>query len=234
MAITVYWACVENEWLRAQEPIAIYKNFAEKAKNIKTGISLCPSIKVYMNNMFALKSIYDYEFTVDKETNQITSLNYDQKFFMDHCVIRSESDKIFSFHQKFIFFTEENSLKMSGGIFPFLEDNDITKRCIVIPGQFDIAKWFRPLEFAFMLKDDQDTFKIKENDSFQYLNFHTDEKIIFKQFAMNDKLREYIFYIGESKENRRTKIRNLENYYSMFKNKKRIIKEIKDNIVEKD
>jgi hypothetical protein len=156
---------------------------------------------------------------------------YDQDFFDNHVVVRSQEEKCFSFIQTFIFFTEDKSLKMSAGIFPFLEDNNITKRCIVIPGTMDIGKWFRRLDFAFYLKNEYDAFEIEENEIFQYIKFDTKEKIEFKQFRVSQKLIDFSKDIEMSKNSRKLKSRILDSYYEMFNNKKQIIKEIKENLI---
>jgi hypothetical protein len=157
---------------------------------------------------------------------------YDQNFFDKHVIVRSEKEKLFSFTQHFIFFTEENSLKMSAGMLPFLEDNQITNRCIPIPGTFDIGKWFRLTEFAFYLKNNYNRFEIKEDDVFQYIKFDTEEKIIFKQFYVNEKIRKHVEEVIRAKNYRINKYRQLQNYYLMFNHKKEIMKEIKNNLIK--
>ena len=232
MSIIVYWACTEEEWLRAKEPEPIYKKFLKNLEDKSTTIELCPSIKDYMKNTFSLKSLYEYHFkTIDNEDGVFSDL-YDQKFFNKHVIVRSAKEKLFSFSQKFIFFTEENSLKMSAAMFPFLEDNEITNRCIPIPGTFDIGRWFRPIEFAFYLKNSYNRFEIKEEDIFQYIKFYTEEKIIFKQFYVNEKIIKYAGDGSKAKDYRINKARQLQNYYSMLKHKKNIIKEIKNNLIK--
>jgi hypothetical protein len=164
MAITIYWACDEEEWMRAKEPIPIYKNFIKNIKDKKTNIESCPSIKEYMKNIFSIQSIYSYSFEIFNDRDGAFSPIYDEKFFDRHVLVRSQTEKLFSFTQKFIFFTEEKSLSMSTGMFPFLENNNITKRCIPVPGTMDIGKWFRVTDFGFYLKDDFNKFEIKEED----------------------------------------------------------------------
>ena len=232
MAITIYWSFNDQSWLRAKTPEPIYKKFVQDPKNKKHSLVLCPATKKYMQNIFSLKSIFSYDFKIDQNAGQVTTSFYDQGFFENHVTVRSQEDKLFSFMQRFCFYTEEKSLLISAGISPFLEDNDITKRCIVIPGTFDIGKWFRQLDFAFYLKNDYDEFKIKEDDIYQYIKFHTDEKIIFKQFRVTPKLQELIYDIDWAKDFRLPKLRSLEEYYSMMKHKKMITKEIKNNLVE--
>jgi hypothetical protein len=233
VSITVYWACNDESWLRAKTPEPIYKEFVQNSKNQENGIILCPATKDYMQNIFSLKSLFDYNFKLNsnEELDEVFTDQYDQKFFNDHVLVRSRKDRLFSIFQKFIFFTEEKSLLMSGGLFPFLENNNITKQCTIIPGTFNIGKWFRQLEFAFYLKEEYDQFKIEEDEIFQYIKFETKEKIIFKQFKVTSEIQNFLLDIDKAKEFRKIKIRALEEYYSMLKHKKYIINEIKNNLI---
>jgi hypothetical protein len=233
MAITVYWSFNDPSWLRAKTPESVYKNFVQDTKNQRNDLILCPATKDYMQNIFSLKSAFSYNFKIDQTQygNEIITNLYDQKFFENHVKIRSKEDKLFSFKQMFSFYTEEKSLLISAGIFPFLEDNNITNRCTLIPGTFDIGKWFRQIEFAFYLKKEYDEFKIEEDEIYQYVKFHTNEKIIFKQFKINRKIQDFLNDVVYAKDFRKVKLRPLEEYYSMMKNKKTIIKEIKNNLV---
>lgn len=231
MAITVYWACTEPEWMRATEPESVYKEFSKLDKTINNDISFCPSVKEYINNTFALRSLYDYEFEIDHNDNTVKSNLYTQDFFDAHVFVRRMEDKSFSFKQEFVFFTEEESLLMSAGIFPYLEDNNITERCTVIPGRVDIGKWFRIMDFAFFLKNKYSSFQIKEKEIFQYIKFDTEEKIVFKQFVANDLLKKYARDIDSSKLFRKRKSARLIDHYSLMKHKKLILKEIKNNLI---
>ena len=49
MAITIYWACNDESWLRAKTPDSIYKNFVQNHKNQKNNLVLCPATKDYMS-----------------------------------------------------------------------------------------------------------------------------------------------------------------------------------------
>ena len=64
MAITIYWACNDESWLRAKTPDSIYKNFVQNPKNQKNNLVLCPATKDYMQNVFSIKSLFDYDFTL--------------------------------------------------------------------------------------------------------------------------------------------------------------------------
>ena len=229
MSINIYWACNEKEWLRAKQPEPIYSSFIKNIKDQNSKLQLCPSVKKYMNNTFSIKSIYDYSFQINENENIFSNV-YDQNFFDTHIQIRSIKDKLFSFKQQFLFFTDEESLLMSAGIFPFLENNNITKKCIPIPGEVDIGKWFRQMDFAFYLKN-TNSFEIEENEIYQYVKFDTDKKINFKQFKITKKLNDYLLDVENAKISRKIKNRSLKEYYLMLKHKKYIIEEIKKNLL---
>lgn len=229
--ITVYWTCLDKEWLRAKEPTLIYNKILERSSTKTIRLPQCPGFKDYTTNLFGLHSLYDYELKII-ENSQVVSNIYDQEFFNSHVVIRSAEDKCLSFAQTFLFFTEENILKLSVGIQPFFEENLISERCMVIPGTYDIGKWFRPLDFAFYLKKDYDCFEIKENDIFQYIKFHTDKKIVFKQFYMDEFLDRQYLAVGNAKSNRNDNFRKLKSYYDMFKHKDKVIRAIKNNLID--
>jgi hypothetical protein len=234
MAITVYWACVEDEWVKSEKPEKVSQRFYSRGieyvdKYNKMSINHCPVFNENLVNLYAIKSIYDYSFKI--ENDQCSSKLYDQKFFNDHVVIRSIEKKFFSFFVKYVFFTEEDSLEIGAYQHPIFEENEITKRCMIIPGGFNIGKYFRNLEFPFILKKEFDEFIVNEDDVLYYLKFHTKEKINFKQFKCNDKLWQMIEDSRKANQHSK-KISTIDTFYKKFKGKKYILDEIKKNIVD--
>lgn len=233
MSIVVYWANAEKEWMRAETPELVSKSFYSKniieKNNPKLNLNYCPGFNENLKNLYAIKSIYDYSIIL--EPNHAYSNFYDQKFYDDHVLIRSLEKKAITFSQKNIFFTEHNTLKMTAYEYPFFEQNEITKRCILIPGKFDIGKWFRPLEFPFFLKNDFDTFVVNEGDIMYYVRFHTEEKIILKQFMITDKLYDMIDSTVNISINRTKMFNNFNLFYNKLRHKPLIIKEIKENLI---
>jgi hypothetical protein len=232
MTINVYWACIEPEWMLAQEPESVasifYKKNLHDSKNGMAMLNHCPSFNKNLKNLYALRSIYEYDFIIDDE--KITSNFYDEQFFNTHVNVRDIKKRLFSFKQCFIFFTDSPSLEVTFYEHPYLEDNNITERCMIVAGQFNIGKWFRNTEFAFYLKDGYNGFKIDKGEIFTYLRFHTDEKINFQQFRFNEKFHGFV-NDGFVLNSPMGALRNLENYYKSFKNKKLILNEIKDNLL---
>ena len=231
--INVYWTCIENEWLRASAPESVTSLFYKDRKYDKAypdiNMHHCPSFNGHLHNMFALKSLYSYRFNVNG--NNISSSDYDQDFFSRHVNIKSIEKKLFSFNQSFVFFTDVDSLPTTLSLPPYLENNNITTRCTILPGELDIGKWFRNTDMAFYLKEPYNEFCIEEGEVFAYMKFHTDKKINFIQYRQTDKLNSLLLDTIRSKNNKK-KIFSIDRFYSLFSTKKIILKEIKENILE--
>ena len=73
-----------------------------------------------------------------------------------------------------------------------------------------------------------------EGDTIYYLRFHTDEKVNFKQYFITDRLREYRDMVDDIRMFSVAHNRPLSFFYDIYKRsnlKKRILQEIKDNLV---
>jgi hypothetical protein len=232
MAINVYWSCIEKEWMRASEPEPIQSLFYRGPLFDKEDPGLdmvfCPAFNEQMKNVFALKSIYSYEFNVDPQG--VSSKDYDQSFFDRHVVIKSQEKRLFSFSQAYTFFTDSPSLKVTLSEHPYLENNEISKRCIVLPGVMDIGKWYRNTDTMFYLKPEFDVFKISEGDIYGYIRFHTDEPINFIQYRQTEDLNRHLLDSIAAKEHKKRPY-PMQKYYDMFKTKPQILKEITQNLL---
>jgi hypothetical protein len=113
---------------------------------------------------------------------------------------------------------------------PYMERNNITKNCIPIPGSYDIGKWFRPVEFAFFMPKDVDTFKVEQGEIFQYVQFHTDEKINLIPFRPSEEVLRLIKETLRTRNNKKFAM-HLDYFYKTFKVKKQVLTEIKENIL---
>ena len=232
MAINVYWTCIEKEWMLASTPDTVSATFYKKdfidPDERGSMINYCPAFNDNLKNLYVMRSLYDYEFRLENGT--LRSDNYDQEFYDDHVLIRSYKKRFFSFKNSYLFFTDSPSLITTFYEFPYLEDNNITRRCIPVAGKFDIGKWFRGTEFAFYLKEGYDSFKIERNEIYSYMRFHTDEKINLLEFNYSDKLKQFNQERFDA-ISKVSKLKKLENYYNMFRHKKLILKEIRENLV---
>ena len=107
---------------------------------------------------------------------------------------------------------------------------DIETVPLVVPGIFDISKWYRNTDLAFWVKEN-DKIIFKENFPLFYIKFHTEEKIIFKQYRESDFLKNIRFGCLNSTKNSK-KNKKMNDFYSLFSGNKKIIKEIKENVLD--
>jgi hypothetical protein len=233
--VNVYWACTEKEGMRAKDPTSIMKKYYETHKTDNNSEFLrqnsCPAFNSAIKNVYGLHSLYDYTVDLVTKTDAV-SKDYDQKFFDSHFIVRDYEERFFSFVQGYVFFSDE-PLTMRAYLSPFLENNEVSKRTYSIPGQFDIGRWIREIEFNFYLKPEYDKFIIKEDDIYTYLDFMTDKKVKLKRFYLDHKISDII---TDFKNARFNKVQNssLQYFYDMFENtkiKKILLEEIKKNLI---
>lgn len=234
----IYWSVLPEVKgiIRAQEPISVAKTVIADKRNrnlvSKTPVDNfedCPAVVNALKNYYAIPSIYDYE--VQFTSNGVEAKEHNQDFFNEAFVLRNREEQMFSFKTPYIFFCEQD-LEVSQ-IQPFMERNYINDNCMIIPGKFNISKWFRGFDFTCYLKPSANgTFKVKEKDVLYYLQFHTNEKINFKHFHMSRTLLDY-FSIGIDAKEYKRDYKNLDYFYNLFKQynlKGKILKEIKSNL----
>lgn len=225
MVVNVYWSCLEDEWMRSAEPQAVYKDFFSKNNLNKTELQMCPAFGDYTKNVFSINSIYDYEIEINN--GHAFSPNFDQYFFDSHVNTRYTDNKIIHFSQSYAFFTDKDSLEMSIE-HPYLSNTFLSQNCTVIPGKFNIAKWYRPTDMAVILNNNK--FVINVGDPLYYIRLHTDEKINFIQYYDSDLLQK--FRKSALNSNRYSKrFKKLSNFYSKFNLRNNILNEIQSNII---
>jgi len=238
------------EGLRAEEPIPVFKKFlgeyAGKDKDTTTSwfnhgstpkmLSRCPAIVDEMCNVYGVKPYYDYTLNINSD-GVLSTTDYDQRFYDGHVHVRS--DRFISFSGEQVFFAPyEKSLLMSQ-IAPSLEDNDSANKSFMIPGRFDIAKYFRTLDFSFILKKNSSSITFSRKDIYFYIRFHTTRPIVFRQFFWDKELNEIYRPMMAVKNHKywdNSKANILSYYYNLFDKfhfKKKIIKIIKNNLTKK-
>ena len=249
--ITIYWG-VNTSYpslsggagIRAEAPISILQKmsheripkdfeFEEQARLSRrtSEYNRCPAFVDELMNVYGIKSYYDYTLRFGKDN--VTSPDYDQEFFKNHFNIKSLKfeGNLFEFYENFVFFTDEPSLEMS--LLPaYMEDNSVVNSTIMIPGQFDIGKYFRELSFAFHTRENCNEIIFNRKEIYFYLKFHTKKKLRFKQFAWTDELTR-INRLMSAAKNMKYDFMNLDYYYNIFERfnfKKKILKSIKENL----
>ena len=185
--VVVYWASYENKEELYEEPINLYNSLKDKKeKRFKEqGFFSCPSFKDLTFNTYIFSSSSDNMYKLDIPNGRLE--------FTDTSVEASsvrppsiENCFLFKLSLSWIFFSEE-SLVME--ITPaYFNDTSHTEFGSIVPGAFDIGRWFRPINAEFQLWDGVDTFSLPKEEPIFYAKFNTNKKVIFKKFQMNEEL----------------------------------------------
>lgn len=191
----------------------------------------CPAFIQQLKNVYSLLFPFDYGLSFDWEKEYCKSDYFDQDCFDTHVEIREFVSKTFSLHYPYLFFCEEELVVEATSA--YTADNDFVNKTMIIPGRFDIGRWFRPIDCTFIVKDNVDKIDWKRNQDFCHLNFRTDKKIILKRFFATHNLLDMVNQIVASRDYK--KIDGTIDYlYDIFESsgiKKLILKEIKENLL---
>jgi len=198
----------------------------------KNDFRRCPAFKDVVSNTFVLRFAYDYNLIFDYKNKYIRSDMFDQEFYNANFTTRSMENGLYSLHSPFIFKTSE-PLEVEV-MSAYIHDNDFTKKSMIIPGKFDIGKWFRSLDCAFLLREGIENLNIKKDDIYCYIKFKTEENITFKRFYVSNTLMNITKDLNKVKDY--NKLSNpLSYYYNVYKRSKvnnLIMKEIYNNIMD--
>lgn len=205
-----------------------YYSPKERANNF----AMCPSIKDAFHNVFDLSFPFDYKLSGFDKFPQIHTNDYTQDFFEKMVWIRNVEKKLMNLNIHYFFITEEDSC-MIELMPPALVDNDYAKKTMTLGGKFDVARWPRPLNNSFVVKENVSEIKIQTGDVYSQIRFPVNEKIEFVKYRPTDELLDIMkdyMKIQAFKHN----FWNLNQYYDVFKKikvKKYMIKKIKENVL---
>lgn len=238
----VYWSVYKNFKVDYCVPMAHYLEpsnlFEERAaanlnvSSKKEDFRYCPAYKEAIKNTFILKFPFDY-FIQFSEDGKIKNHSYDRRFLDTMVLHRSNIPISCSFALNYIFFCEQSlEMQMTGAHFSV---NDFVNKTMIIPGKFDIGKWFRNLDCAFIMKGNNRTLNINRGDDYCYVNFLTDEKVTLKKFYMSNTIMELSNSLLNYRNYQKRSFLPLIDRYNTYKNSKfskLIFSEIQNNLMD--
>lgn len=145
----------------------------------------CPAHTDFMKNTFVFCAPFDLtiDININEKTNEfsIVCKNINQEIFDQIIDTRFLHDRginpwpVVGIDWLTVF-TASESTQMQ--VFPaFMHYNDFTEKTTVIPGEFDIGRWTRPIELVFEIKKLQETVSIKKGDAISYIKFLSDDVV---------------------------------------------------------
>lgn len=145
----------------------------------------CPAHTDFLKNTFVFLAPFDItlEIGINEISRSIVSENLTQEVFDNLIDIRFLTDYNSSTNPFPLIgidwlniFTCDDSLLLQ--VLPaFMHYNEFTQKSTVIPGEFNIGKWTRPIEIVFEVKSNQEKIVIKKGDAIAYFKFNTTQLI---------------------------------------------------------
>jgi hypothetical protein len=206
--INVYWAPhvtwqnpLLGEWnMLYPEPTNLFSDLNKlRTKNAGTKSFLtCPAAKNKMKNSYVFKNTmnahYEFDFTEENQTITPISDNY-----LNWEIARPPTINVgptINFFMNWVFFSDQPLEMLITP--PMLHRPNYTQYGTVIPGEFNIGKWFRPFALEVQMWDNKGKFITKEDEPFFYSEFKTDQKVNLQRFKMNGTLDSYIQHCSKS------------------------------------
>jgi hypothetical protein len=238
----VYWSVPKYSdeiFLGLDHPKSAFADFksvcpATSLSDSWTDFTMCPSVTDFSRNLYAVKSPINLEFWWNGNTVEFEN-SYSEEFFRKIVVMRDAKGGSLSLRiAPYFFFCEENcDMQYSS---PLMASNNFTTNCLVVPGQVNIGKWFRPTDHAFLIKEKNQKIKINKGDTIANVRFLTKEQITFKKFYFTDRCDEFFNKVVSYKQSQNNKLKDyLSTMYRDFENSKLknlVLNEIKNNLME--
>jgi hypothetical protein len=162
------------------EPEPVIKSIISDRDN-KVNYLRCPALKDYYANTFAIRCPVDITLSVETDGmggKYLRSHEFDQVFYDTHVYDRPNENSFFhmaSLQFSYLFVSE--SPIMMEMLPPTFSVSSAVANTRMVPGTFDISKWYRPISFSFEIIDDTKPLAFKRGDVLFYVRFITDKKV---------------------------------------------------------
>ncbi len=240
--MVVYWGASsfhEQIYLGLSGPSPAFADIKKSTdrlieKHQWTDYSRCPSVMQFSNNLFSLKSPIDLDLIYDGNTILFDYDQYPVDFISKIATERDLRAGMISLSICPYMFFADKDCEMQFTT-PSMVDNDFVKNCMIVPGQYNVGKWFRGIDFGFFVKEKNTKVSIKKGDTIANIRFLTDEKITFKKFFITPECNALANLVVNYKHSQKFPINTyLKNMYADFQQSKlrsQILKEIKNNLM---
>lgn len=243
--ITVYWAPMAekippapqfiDDSLMYKAPIPAYneikKNINMETAKTKENVLFCPAFKDILHNTFIMSSTAEADYSVPDNGE----LQPRKEYGLRTTAPRRPSingRKHFTLDLEWIFFSEE-PLEMEVTT-PYFTNAPHLKYAEIVPGKYNIGKWYRPINAEFVLREGVNEFVTEADEPLMYVRFNTEKKIKLRRYQMTDELYglafacvQHRYTFGESKP--------LWKHYKTFRSsgiRNKILYNIKKNLVD--
>lgn len=159
--------------LLMQEPKPVINKLFVERKDAK--YLECPAVTDSLKNVFVVEAPFDLVYTLDKETGAAKTDRFGQNFFEKFTLLRSHQTRpeypaLITLPPRFLCYSKEQVIAQVMDV-PVLQ-SETARNTKIIPGQYDISKWVRSLDWSFELSVG-DTVTMRKGDPLFAVKFNT-------------------------------------------------------------
>jgi hypothetical protein len=188
----VYWAFItENDDIRDWDILSLpmdslFNRLKQNISHEKENTYLrCPAMTQNMKNTFVLLNPMESHYKI-KDNNILP----EGKSYLHASIERPPTLKnqlLFKIPLSLIFFTEEESLPFKQTA-PYFEHTPHLQYGALVPGTFDIGKWFRNTNIEIQVWKDIEEFHLNFEEPIAYFNFDTPKQVELQRFYYTPRL----------------------------------------------
>jgi hypothetical protein len=187
----VDWNILYPDPSGVNDPAHVYSSFRHSAnKDLKdkatNSVLMCPAHKSMFTNVYSLSSLVGGNYVLATE-NGVTGFGARVENSVGLIQVREPSftDQYHLTMTLSWYFFSEEPLEMEVTP-PYSSGAPHMKYGTMVPGSFDIGRWFRPLNAEFILHKGVEEFIIEAEEPMMYIKFLTKKKVVLKRFSPVD------------------------------------------------
>jgi len=191
----------------------------------------CPAVANKMKNTFVFENIVDTHVTFENGNTIYAEPERLQRIGQLLHEPTLDNNLLVNYDYSLLFFSSESlTASMTSPYFHNVQSN---KYGMLVPGEFDIGKWYRPMNAEFNLWDGVNELHVAANEPILYVQFHTDKRIRLHRYQVTKRLNTIatsLIHINPLK-----RFAKLTEKYELFNRsqlRSQILTEIRNNIVE--
>jgi hypothetical protein len=222
-----------NDWdILYYAPERLFDRLKPKFTKEPASFMACPASKQLTKNTFVIVNSVDSSYSLQENEVIPLTKTYISARYEHNPALKNQ--KVLALSNYWLFFTEEDSLEINFTA-PYFEHAPHLQYGAVVPGRYDIGKWYRNLIAEFNIWENVNEFHIGYEEPMAYITFNTNIPVKMVRYSMTEKLGNIATTLSNSGAWEPNK--PLSWRYSRFKKsnmKSLILNEIKKNIIGDD
>jgi hypothetical protein len=172
------------------------KKYRKDGADRNNSLLHCPAFNDMYSNTWVFENLIDSKFELDKKTNTFAALQEHQIHGMRTLPEFFEGQKVLWLPLSWLFFSEESvNIEVTP---PHVHPVVHRSYGSIVPGSYDISKWFRPMNTEILINKDQTRFHLPA-EPIAYIRFNTTRKVVLKRFELTPEIQKIAESVADTK-----------------------------------